>query len=346
MVAHEALDRRHSGPRRIVHARGELALHVECQPLLGAADEVVEVDADRPVVVQGAGELLIFVPGEQALVDQLGRRADGEGELPQPEQRLQIAQAPLSLLDIGLDDIAAVPHAAVAFVALGELGDDEFARLPRHDLGTETLAGLVGQLLVTPEEARLEQRRLHAEVVACHPQHVVRGAGRVADLQAEIPEDVEDGLDHLFDPWGRLHRGEEHDVDVGEGRHFGAPEAADGNEGEALGRRRIVARVEMLDRGFRREPQDLFHEEGLGGGEFEAPARSDRDPALHLGAAGLERAAQHRRHVLAAPVGGAVGQRCFDFACHQPPVDQRAAAVDMVIEAVHPDHLGTMAAVA
>ena len=48
-----------------------------------------------------------------------------------PEQRVQVAQAALAVLDVRLDQIARLAGAAVALFALGELGGDEFgARCP------------------------------------------------------------------------------------------------------------------------------------------------------------------------------------------------------------------------
>ena len=42
-----------------------------------------------------------------------------------PEQRVEIAQAALAVLDVGLDEIAAFARLEMALVALGELAGDE-----------------------------------------------------------------------------------------------------------------------------------------------------------------------------------------------------------------------------
>ena len=59
---------------------------------------------------------------EDALVDELLAVAHAVEILADPEQRLQVAQAALAVLDVGLDQIAAFAGLAVALVALGELG--------------------------------------------------------------------------------------------------------------------------------------------------------------------------------------------------------------------------------
>ena len=46
-------------------------------------------------------------------------------EAGDPQQRLQVAQAALALLDVGLEHEAGIAHALMALVALGELGLDE-----------------------------------------------------------------------------------------------------------------------------------------------------------------------------------------------------------------------------
>ncbi len=54
-----------------------------------------------------------------------------------PEQRVQVAQAALAVLDVGLDQIARLAGAAVALLALGELGGDEFGAGALHHLLVE-----------------------------------------------------------------------------------------------------------------------------------------------------------------------------------------------------------------
>ena len=107
---HEALDRGFPGPVGVVHDLGDLALIVEGQPLLGAAGEQVQVAAHRPEEVLGAVELAELGGGQQAGLDEVGRPLDAVDIFADPEERVEIAQAALALLDVGLDDVAAVAH--------------------------------------------------------------------------------------------------------------------------------------------------------------------------------------------------------------------------------------------
>ena len=134
VVLHEALDAAAARPVVVAQARGDLALQVEGQPLLGAAGEVVEVAAHRPQEVLGALEVARLLLGEHALADQLAGLVDAIEIFGDPEQRVQVAQPALALLDVGLDDVARIAHALVALVALGELGLDEVAAVAGQEL--------------------------------------------------------------------------------------------------------------------------------------------------------------------------------------------------------------------
>ncbi len=122
VVLHEALDRRQAGMGGVAEPLGDLALDVEMQPLLGLAGEEMHVAAHRPQEILGLEEFAVLGLGEDALVDQFLAGAHAVEILGDPEQRLQVAQAALAVLDVGLDQIAAFAGLGMALVALGELG--------------------------------------------------------------------------------------------------------------------------------------------------------------------------------------------------------------------------------
>ena len=68
-------------------------------------------------------------------------------------------------------------------------------------------------------------------VAARRRDRLVDRAGAVPDLQLEVPEQIEDRLDRLLAPTGRLPRGDEGEVDIGGG------EAAEGAEVALVGSR-------------------------------------------------------------------------------------------------------------
>src|SRR5436305_834492 len=74
-----------------------------------------------------------------------------------PEERVQVAQPALAVLDVVLDEVARAADAAVTLLALGELGGDELRGGALHDLLVEARHELVVELAVAEQEARLEQ---------------------------------------------------------------------------------------------------------------------------------------------------------------------------------------------
>jgi hypothetical protein len=71
---------------------------------------------------------------------------------------VQVAQAALAVLDVGLDQIARLAGAAMALLALGELGGDEFGRGALHHLLVEARDQFVVERLVAESGSALEDR--------------------------------------------------------------------------------------------------------------------------------------------------------------------------------------------
>mgnify|MGYP006915173993 CR=1 FL=1 len=160
VVLHEPLDRV-MAVAAIAHAQRHFALHVEAQPVLGAAGEEVEVAAHGPQEVLGAGEGRQLVGREHALVGELCGILHPVDILGDPEERVEVAQPAFALLHVGFDQIAALARLAMARVALGELGVDEIERPLPHDLLVEARLELVVEPLVAPQ---VIERPLPAQV--------------------------------------------------------------------------------------------------------------------------------------------------------------------------------------
>ena len=146
IVLHEPFDVGLAGARRIAELAGDRPLHVEAQALLGAAGEEMQAAAHRPQEFLAAAEQREFARREQAGRDEFMRVLDAIDVFRDPEQRVEVAQAALALLDVGLDEIARRARPLHPLLALGELGGDEFRR------------GLGDDLLVEARLQRLEQR--------------------------------------------------------------------------------------------------------------------------------------------------------------------------------------------
>ena len=153
---HEALDRLLAGTVGIMEPARYLPLIVEGQPFLGPPGHDVEMAAHRPQKALGPLELAHLGLREQSGLDQAGAAVEPVEILADPEQGVEVAEAALAFLDVGLDDIAAVAHPPVAFVALVQLLLGEGADIAGIDLLPEPRLDLVAELLVAPDVERFE----------------------------------------------------------------------------------------------------------------------------------------------------------------------------------------------
>ena len=71
------------------------------------------------------------------------------------------------------------------------------------------------QRCVAGDRPRFQERGAHRHVVARRLQRLVHRARRVADLQPQVPEHVEDVFGHALRPGGLLPGKQEQEVDVG-----------------------------------------------------------------------------------------------------------------------------------
>ena len=257
IVLHEAFDILHAGMRGIAEPDRDLALHVERQPLFGAAGEEMDVAADRPQEIGAAAEGAVFLRVEHAAFEQLVGLAHAVDIFRDPEQRVQVAQAALAVLDVGFDQIARLPGAAVPFFALGELGGDEFGGGALHHLLVEPRHQFVIERLVAGQEPGLEDRGADRHVAARLPDQFIDRTRGVADLQAHVPQAIQDGLGDLLAPGGLLVGQDEQQIDVGFRRHQPAAIAAGGDDGHALGAGRDRRVIEMA-RGRGEQDADDF----------------------------------------------------------------------------------------
>ena len=122
---------------------------------------------------------------------------DAEHIFADPVERVEVAQAALAVLDVGLDDVAAVAHPAVALVALGELGGDIIPRAVPATTSARKRRVASSISSSSPHSQRaFEQRGADGHVALAQRRSAssVR-ADRLADLQLQIPQYVEHGLD-------------------------------------------------------------------------------------------------------------------------------------------------------
>lgn len=88
----------------------------------------------------------------------------------------------------------------MAVVGFRQLGLDEGLGRAFDDLLLEAPPEILVQLLVAPEITGLQQRGADGHVRLGLADALLDRAHGMADLEAEIPEDVEDRLDDLLGP--------------------------------------------------------------------------------------------------------------------------------------------------
>ena len=339
-MPHEPLDRRHAVPVGIAQPDGQFPLHVEGQPFIGPPDQIVEIDANAPQKGLGPLKLPEFRPGQQALVDQLGDIFDLIGKFADPEQCVKVTKTALSLLQIGFDDITAVPHPLVTGFAFGELVSDKGLGCAAYHLFPEPHPGLGIKRLISPDIARFEQGRPDGQVGLGHVDHLVQRPARLADFQAKVPQHVQHRFNDLLGPGRLLPRGQERDVDIGEGRHLPAPISADGHQRQPFCSGRIGHRIEDACGKIVDQPQQLIGQQRMAHGILHASIGGLSQASFQFGAASLQRIAEddHRSCPAFCPVRLAarhlaqgIGQR--------PTVNDRTSVGDLVKALGHRDIL-------
>ena len=214
IVLHEALDAARAGVVAIAHAPADLALDVEGQPLLRALRDQMQVEAQGPQEVVRLGEGAGLGLGDDALRHQLFHALDAIDVFGDPEQGVEIAQAPLAVLDVGLDHVARVAELEVTVVGFHQLGLDEGLGRSFDDFLLEAPPQVMMQLLVAPEISGLQQRGADGHVRLGLADALLDRAHGMADLEAEIPEDIEDRLDDLLGARRALVGEQEQEIDV------------------------------------------------------------------------------------------------------------------------------------
>ena len=161
---------------------------------------------------------------------------------------MEIAQATLAVLDIGLDLVPALAGPSRPLIPLGHFGVDELPRGALHHLRAEALFKFGKELRVAKDQARIEKRGADGHVGLPILQTLVDGARRVADLEAKIPEQIENVLGDTLSPRGLLVWQQKEQIDVGTRRQQTAPVAAGRHDGHTLGVRRIGCAIDVPDR--------------------------------------------------------------------------------------------------
>ena len=182
----------------------------------------------------------------------------------------------------------------MADILLGELGLDERPGMALEHFVAEAMLKLGIQRFVAENQAGVEQRGADGHVGMAETHALIDVARGVADLEAQVPEQIEHVLGDALAPRGLLVGQQEQEIDIRARREQPAAIAALGHDGHALGRRGVLRGVDMgggevvgeLDQSI------LECREPLGAGSpvavlFE-PAPGGRPRVLHQAAEALD----------------------------------------------------------
>ncbi len=274
IVAHERLGPPEDVGLGIVLGVGDAALEFEGQLVVAALAQVMHLAAEAEDEIVGGLDLLALAALEQAGFLEAEGVLDSPLELGDPEEVLIVAEAAAAGLDVRLLDEDGAAQLLVPLFLLGDAPGDVGLRLSLHAFLGKRLFELLPELFVPGEEAALEQGGLGLQVGVGLVDQFGEGAGGVADLEADVPEHVQDLLDHVLDQavLGLPALGiEEEDIDVAVGIELPAPEAAHRRQ-DHLRIGPAVGRGDVVERPLPDIAQD--HGDQLG------PAAADFPPAL------------------------------------------------------------------
>src|SRR5579883_2880506 len=106
IMFHEALDLGQAEARGVAEPLRDLRLKLEAQPLLRPTGQEVQMTAHRPQEFLAAAKQSVFALVEQSGCDEIARVAHPVHIFADPEERVEVADAALAVLDIGLDQVA------------------------------------------------------------------------------------------------------------------------------------------------------------------------------------------------------------------------------------------------
>ena len=267
VVPHEGLGLAQDAALRVAEFGGDHALKPERELVVFAAGLVVEFVADAVEEIVGGFDVAQRGGGEQSVIDQLA----------------QVGAAAFHPGDPA--DVVVVAHPAAAFFHVRFLEEDGLGKFlvsaaqvlaaefekGRLALGeavlVESLLELGKELLVAGQQAGLDQRGLVFLIGLRLFQAFSDRAAGVADLEADIPQQVEDFLNQQREVFRQLVGGagqEEEQVDIGAGIERPTAVAADGDQCEHGG---LLA---LGEGEFEQRAQDDIEQFGPGVRDFEA----------------------------------------------------------------------------
>ena len=229
----------------VSHAGRHLDLHVKGQLIHRAPRDVMQMAPNRPKKVFRPLENLKLFGGQQARPDKARGILHPVQVFADPVQGLQVTQAALALFHVGFQHIALAALAFVTFGAFGQLRLDKSRTGVFEQVGPQVIRQIAGQGRVADDKAVFQKRGADGDIFAAKGQAIAQGAGGMADLQFQIPQQIQQRFDQLFRLGRYFAGGQEQQVHIGMGGHFGAAIAADRQQRQGFGQGGGGVRLQM-----------------------------------------------------------------------------------------------------
>ncbi len=232
VLLHEAFDRQLGVVVLEAEQPRQRPLVVEQQPVLGAPGQRVQGEAYLPEKGPAAGEDAVLGFVDKTLLDQLAQVVGAEVAQGHPADGLDIPQAARGALYIGLQVVLGIVELGVAGLLLGALGAEELGTGP-HVLLAQRVDHVLAQLRLAHQHPRFHQVGDHGHIRARLVLALADAAHRVADFQADIPQQGEKTADRLVVVLAAAAIAQQdQQVDVRMGVQFAASVAADCQQGD------------------------------------------------------------------------------------------------------------------
>ena len=278
VVLHEPFDRAGAGMVGIAHQSRHPFLHVEGQAVFFPVGQVMKIGAHRGQVILGLGEAPGLALGNHAERHHGGDLFHPVNVFGDPEQRMKVAKAALAFLDVGLQNVTRIAGPLMPLVALGKLGFDERRPGTPGDFRPEAGAQGLEQLRLAGHQPGLQHGGADGDVALAAPHAFVHRPDRLAHLEAEIPQQIEDVFDDLFGITVLLVGQQEQEVDVGMGRQFGPAITAHGHQRHALSGGGIGAGIDGAGGELEQRRDQPIGHRGVGGDQLGAVERAREKP--------------------------------------------------------------------
>jgi len=236
IIAHKGFHAAENGAVLVTETGGDLPLQSQGQDIARVLLLVVKLGPDAQEKVISAIELLALGRGDQLRIDELLGIGESAFDLPDPEQILVVAQATAPILDVRFLKENGVACFLMPFALIGYAPIEEFLFMSTHATTLEGLFKFLEERFIAGKKAGLEERGLRPQIAVGLGDDLLHGAGGMAHLEANVPEDIQNVLNDvvgLLRIFGAFVGVEKKDVDVTVGIEFAPAESTHGEQGDA-----------------------------------------------------------------------------------------------------------------